>query len=200
MKIFLLFLFSIFLFNSNDSCANELEAKINLCSKIENNIERLECYDNITNSEKSLSSNQLKNWNVRTDTSKLTDETNVYITTSSIDPIKNQFGQRISPTLILRCAENTTNLFVTWEMFLGTDTIEITERIDKEKVKKSTWTISTDHKASFKRQPIDFIKKLEGKQVLLLELTPYGESPRMVEFDITGIEEVITPLKNACNW
>ncbi|HHD81926.1 MAG TPA: hypothetical protein ENK94_01905, partial [Campylobacterales bacterium] len=62
------------------------------------------------------------------------------------------------------------------------------------------WSISTDHEATFPPKSIGFTKDLIKHDKLLVQLTPYGDSPVMTTFDIGGLEEAIKPLRKACNW
>lgn len=180
-----------------------LDVELENCSAIKDDKERLECYDNLApkkNEQTKQESKSYDNWTVTFEKSKIDDSKNVIIFTSSIDDIANKYGKSTKPILVLRCQENENNMYVLWEIFLGTESIPVVERIDKKKAQTSHWGISTDHTASFKRSPIGFIKSLSGAERLLLQLTPYGDNPKTAEFNITGIETIIEPLKNACKW
>lgn len=182
-----------------------LEAGLARCSEIKEGIKRLECFDSLVKSQTITakeSKEETKNqWNIYVDTSKIDDSQKIHISTQSIEPIVGRYSrEQLYPTLWLRCQENRTDLFVVWDMFLGTNSISVTERIDAEKAKNSRWAISTDNKAIFKNNAIAFIKSLFGHDKLLLQLTPYGENTRIVEFSITGLEDIIEPLQKACHW
>ena len=182
-----------------------LEAGLARCSQIEDGIKRLECFDSLVKSEaiaaqesKAETRNQ---WDVYVDTSKIDDSRKIHLSTQAIEPIVGRYSrEQLYPTLWIRCQENRTELFVAWDMFLGTNSISVTERIDAEKAKNSQWSISTDSKAIFHHNAIAFIKSLLGHDKLLLQLTPFGENTRLVEFTITGLEDVIEPLQKACHW
>ena len=74
-------------------------------------------------------------------------------------------------------------------------------RLDKQKSKTRSWSISTDNKAVFVRgSDISFAKELMKHDKLLTQVTPYGESPVMATFDIRGLTEAIKPLRKTCNW
>lgn len=182
-----------------------VEHEIAVCSKIEDGIKRLECFDAIVSS-KGLSANDKKDesnnqWEIITDKSKIDDSESVIIATKSVEPIEGRYKrERIEPIIYIRCQENKTDVFVNFNMFLGTRTINVTERIDSSKAKNENWYLSTDNKAIFKKSPIQFIKSLFGHNKLLLQLTPYNENPRIVEFNISGLEDIIEPLQKACKW
>jgi Type VI secretion system VasI, EvfG, VC_A0118 len=44
------------------------------------------------------------------------------------------------------------------------------------------------------------LKDLMKSESLLVELTPYSESPIMTSFDVRGLTEAIKPLQAACPW
>jgi type VI secretion system protein VasI len=139
-------------------------------------------------------------WVVSESTSPIDDSVTVTMMLDASDTILNPYGQFTRPTLILRCSENKTNAFINWNMFLGTDTIRVLNRIDKQKAKTRSWYISTDNKAIFAPKDIAFIKSLFGHEKLLQQLTPYSESPKTASFKIGGLQEAIKPLRKACRW
>ncbi|WP_425962120.1 type VI secretion system-associated protein TagO [Rhizobium nepotum] len=47
---------------------------------------------------------------------------------------------------------------------------------------------------------IPFIKKLILGKTLILQFTPYNESPKMAEFNIAGLDKAIEPLRAQCGW
>jgi len=188
---------------SNKTNSINLE-NISECAVKKDDLSRLKCYDDFV---KSLG---IKNttptikvhskWIVTKDKSPIDDSDTVVLTLDSSEPIINNYQQLVTPTIILRCSRNTTNAYVTWDMFLGTDTIQVLSRIDKKRATTKTWYISTDYKATFAPKNISFIKSLFGHKKLVLQLTPYGSSTKTTSFDISGIEEQIKPLRKACKW
>ena len=197
MKNFFLFILLALVLATN-AYAADLEKEMKICSKIEDNIERLECYDNIITKKPNIQSSD--NWIIREDVSELTDQKGITFITKAVTPIASQFGQEIYPTLVLRCQDNTTDVYINWSMFLGTETISVTERIDKEKAVKSSWTVSTSYEAIFNNRPIKFIKNLLNKEKLLVQLVPYGEGAKMTEFNIQDLENIIAPMQELCHW
>jgi len=86
-------------------------------------------------------------------------------------------------------------------VFLGTDSIKVLTRLDKKKASKKTWSISTDHKAIFAPGGnVGYIKSLIKHDKLLVQLTPYSANPIMTTFDLRGLKEAVTPLRDACHW
>ncbi|WP_157018348.1 type VI secretion system-associated protein TagO [Mesorhizobium xinjiangense] len=47
---------------------------------------------------------------------------------------------------------------------------------------------------------IPVIKQMLGKSRMIVRMTPYNENPFTATFDITGLENEIAPLRDACQW
>jgi type VI secretion system protein VasI len=39
-----------------------------------------------------------------------------------------------------------------------------------------------------------------GKSTMIVRITPFGENPFTATFNISGLEEAIVPLRQACKW
>ena len=188
-------------------CAAPLEGiehDIAVCSKIEDRIKRLECFDTIV-ATKGLSAYGQKNksnnqWEIIKDKSKIDDSETVIIATKSIEPIEDRYGSKKEPYFAIRCKENKTDVIVAFGMFLDTESMIVTERIDSEEVRVEYWSISNNKESILNQHPIQFIKSLFGHDKLLLQVMPYNENQKIVEFNISGIEDITEPLQKACKW
>lgn len=139
-------------------------------------------------------------WDVNFSRSEMDDTPQVVMRVESLETIEKH-GNLIRPILIIRCAENSTDLFITYKkIFLNTESIQVEYRLDDNKSIKATWGISTDYKATFARKPINLIKSMFNKDRMLIRLTPYGDSPIVAKFNISGLKESIEPLRKACRW
>ena len=190
--------------NTINASEELIKKEIAKCATKNGDASRLICYDDLAKSmgvdkPKVITKNKSK-WVVSESKSPIDDSVTVTMMLDASDTILNSYGQFNRPTLILRCSENKTNAYVNWDMFLGTDRIKVLSRIDKEKAKTRSWSISTDNKATFAPKNIAFIKSLFGHEKLLQQLTPYGSSPKTTSFEIGGLEEAIKPLRKACGW
>ena len=186
--------------------ADASKPEIAKCAAKSSDVERLSCFDTLAMNLGAVSQvtrQEMKGngkWRVGSETSPIDDSKNVYLNLTADKPVPGKYSRETYPTLVARCKENETNLFINFGFFLGSDSTSVTTRLDKEKAKKSTWLISTDHDAIFARSSIAFLKKLLKHDRLLVQLTPYGESPRMTEFDVRGLSSAIKPLREACHW
>ena len=102
--------------------------------------------------------------------------------------------------LFLRCQSNKTELYINWEDYLGSEA-SVTTRVGSGTAETGKWNLSTDSQATFYPDShITFIKQLLETDRFVAQVTPYNESPVTAVFDLTGITEVIKPLRETCGW
>lgn len=176
------------------------------CAKITDPMERLRCYDLLQKKSEtpaaSISVTKGK-WQVRSDISAIDDSRNVVISLVAEKSISGWL-EEATPELMLRCKENTTEVYIITGMSAdveyGTDLHTVTIRFDKEKATKYRFSASTDNKALFAQDPINFIRTLLKHETMLFQFTPFNASPTMTTFDLTGLASVIKELQTACHW
>ena len=185
-------------------CIFLYDQEIAKCSVIEGDLARLECFDGLSNS---LGLNKPKiitpsiegngDWDISIKNNPVDDTKTVFLFLKS-ESGTSKWGKE--PSLMIRCASNTTDLYINWHDYLGSDVYVLT-RIGSEKAETKEWTLSTDKKSSFyPESPIRFIKKMINHNKLLAEVTPYNESPMTTIFKITGLVNAIKPIQETCNW
>ncbi len=174
------------------------------CAANNSDASRLICYDNLAKSlgvsgPKTRIEKGAGSWSVRVDKSPIDDSENVYMRVDSDNEIGSGYRTK-RPSLHIRCAENKTNVFVTWGMYLGLNSTRMLTRFDDKKATTSSWYISTDNKAVFAKSDIPLAKSMMKYSKVLMQITPHSESPVMATFDISGLTEAIKPLRKSCNW
>ena len=182
-------------------------ASVSECHSIESPLDRLTCYDNQTDRtvEETIQNDVGKQFIVNVETSKLKDTTDIRISVLSENAVMDKYAiRRKYKRLLFQCVENTTSWVLVTDNYMS-DRYEnkvIEYRIDNEKSKKKKLNTSTDgrHLGLSGSASISFIKTLFNKTTLVVRYIPYNESRKTVEFNIAGLEEVIKPLRNACNW
>lgn len=178
------------------------------CAAIDDGAERLICYDLIHRVERASVPDTLESeWRVRSETSRIDDSTNVYMTLQSSDTIPGRFSRGSAhATIYVRCLENTTSLYIVMGGHHLADIQgygRVTYRIDDAPAQSKNFSSSTDSQALGLwngGSSIPFIRQLFGASNLLIQITPFSESPITVDFTVKGIEEAIAPLREACNW
>jgi type VI secretion system protein VasI len=194
---------------SSPALADTVPQQLARCSAIENSVTRLQCFDDLARAQgadrPAVEATTAGSWNVRTERSKIDDSANVFVSTESNEEVLSRFGTNQGKAqLMIRCAENKTSLYIVWAgAFIGSDTAQVTYRIDREPAKTARMYISTDHRATglwTGSDSVPFIRALFDKKQLLTRVTPFSESPVTVTFDISGIAEAVKPLAKACKW
>jgi type VI secretion system protein VasI len=145
-------------------------------------------------------------WNVEEERSKIDDSTNVYARLESIEPIHSKLGRPYPMEIMVACRERKTAIFIVFAgHFMSSHAGGgiVTYRIDSRPVQRKEFANSSDHKALglwSGAQSIPFIKELIGASKLLIRATPFSETPVTAEFDISGAEDALSPLRKACGW
>jgi len=187
------------------SAQGETKEEIAKCAANKGSMERLSCFDTLARNlgldapkvEAFVGSGK---WQVQTEQSPIDDSKNVYLVLTANNSIPGRYGKNPTPTLQFRCKEKKTEGYINFDTYLGTDSTDVTTRLDKDKAQTKSWGISTDHNAAFIPQAVPFIKSLLKKETLLVQVTPYGENTAMTSFDIRGLAESVKPLSEACSW
>jgi type VI secretion system protein VasI len=184
-------------------------AQQSTCGTVEDSIERLACYDKESGrTPKIETTNDPKSdWVVRTQVSKLTDQKGVYLSLESKDRVSCRFNQGSKAMLMIRCHENTTSIYLSSECHMTSseynDYGDVTYRVDDKPSVKAKFEESTDNKslgAWEGGKAIPIIKRLMSGSNLVMQFTPYNESPKITEFNIAGLDQVIGPLREQCKW
>ena len=137
------------------------------------------------------------NWRISTDVSPLDDSKSVFCFLDADESVQVGYDT-IKPTLIIRYKEGELDGYISYDTYLGTDTISVTFRFGKESAEQATWGISTDREAAFIRGDIGhFVNRLERVDSLIVRLTPYGESPVTISFSPQGVDEIKKAIREA---
>ncbi|WP_298958430.1 type VI secretion system-associated protein TagO [uncultured Roseibium sp.] len=185
--------------------ADDLET----CAQIPTDKYRLACYDRVMGHTPTKKSEKTdiawrNSWIRSIDKSEFNDTTNVFLRARSKQKYESRFKSNYI-TLIIACRENKTNLWFNFGGLFMSDLnhSKIEYRIDKQKPASRRFRESNNHEALglwSGASAIPFIKSLFGSETLLIRATPHIESAVTGHFQISGLEEAIKPLREACNW
>ncbi len=195
---------SLALATASPTFADVSEKEVMRCAALDNSVERLSCFDTLAESNglttktvPTPSANKGK-WSTSITTDPMTDKS-IYIARLDASSGTGRLGEGID--LIVRCAQNKTELYINWKSFLGTDSARVTHRIGKSKAETHTWDVSTDHTSSFyPGSPVAALKEMIKTTSFVANVTPYSESPVTATFDVSGAEAAFADIRKGCRW
>lgn len=191
---------------------NNLEKSVAACAVISGDLDRLDCFDTLAathdlDGPKPVSApiEGTGKWNVRT-TSNPIDDSKTVIVSLTADSGTSKWGSRIS--FIARCQSNKTEAYVIWHDYLGDDSSDVysnwkyvTVRLGDQKAQRQRWGVSTDSQATFAPNWAGtLLKQIALVDKMVIQTTPYGESPVTAIFDTRGFESAVQPLAETCSW
>lgn len=88
----------------------------------------------------------LSSWNVHETRNPLDDSPTVVLT---LDAVRGSSRLGRSPSLILRCRSNKTDVYINWNDYLGSDETDVVTRIGRSPAQTHRWSLSTDNNATF---------------------------------------------------
>ena len=135
-------------------------------------------------------------WNVKSETNPINDSQTVVISMDA-DSGESRWGNKV--TFIARCKNNSTDAYISWASYLGSDT-RLTTRVGADEAHTYSVSTSTDNEATFIPTPVAFLKMMAKSNKLVAQVTPYSESPITAIFDTTGLENALVPLRETCGW
>lgn len=174
------------------------------CARISDPDSRLSCFDAPFVTE--VPAVPTGEWTVRDTRSALDDSRTVILSVRSQHPLPGRFGRAERASLIIRCEENTTALYIVWGGHFMSDIQgggRVDYRIDTRPAGHVSMRVSTDNMALGLwngRASIPFVRRLLDGEQLYVRSTPFSESRVAARFAIARLAEAIRPLRAACNW
>ncbi len=181
------------------------------CRAKDKDAERLACYDELARAVAegvalpTLSDSGTGQWVVHQEISPIDDSRNVFMALEAenmVDVSGLGLLGLTRPTLIVRCREGETNVYINydWSLELFEDYITVLTRFDKQPAQKNRWGLSTDDEAIFAPGNVFWERKIAESQKLFVRITPTGKSPVDATFNLKGAAEAMRPLREACGW
>lgn len=179
------------------------------CVTIIDNAQRLACFDRAFGTSPDIvSPPQVAEWVMKTETSRLVDQVDVYLTTDSRDVAPIDYGEPQRGRFQIRCRANvTTATFWIGGNYLSDYGVygEVIYRIDNRAAQTMRGEVTADgeHIGLLSgATAIPFVKALFGAENLLISVRPVNQNdtPVELEFTIAGLEEAVAELRRACSW
>lgn len=178
------------------------------CLSLKTDLDRLACYDKEAGRTPKVTEVPTNGpWQVHSEKSALNDRTEVFMSVYSDASVDCGWNKNAPILLQLRCMDGKTALIINTDCHMTSsqydDYGDVTYRLDDNKAKMITMDESTDNRSLGLWSgggSIPVIKQMFGRSKMLVKMTPFGESPFTATFPITGLEEAVKPLRQACGW
>lgn len=122
----------------------------------------------------------------------------------SANTIKDEYATKdVTPRLAFRCAPGNQEISVRidWQRFVSSFNTEVGFKIDGGKTLWQKWGVDQSNKITASKSSADsrsLIERLAGGSELLVEVSPYSESPVTVRFDLAGFSQALDTLRAEC--
>ncbi|RED11066.1 type VI secretion system-associated protein TagO [Pontivivens insulae] len=177
-----------------------LRGAVQTCLGIESRLDRLECYDAI--SPRFAIAPAQSAWRMEIEPGS---PNNITI---SLEAVRGRAAFDRPILLIARCRNDTTEMFIHWNQFLGQDggTLpdlwkEVEIKLDDGPAERGEWPLSDIQEATFTPEwGGRLLRRLSESDRLIARITPYDGEPLEAEFALTGLETAARPIAAACGW
>ena len=100
--------------------------------------------------------------------------------------------------MIIRCQSNELEIFFNWLEYLGSGNQQVIFRFPPNDAITARWRISTDNTSTFVNSPSAFARSILISPRLVVQTTPFGESPVTAVFDLTEAEDHVDDVLETC--
>ncbi len=187
----------------------DVNTKLKICDAIKTRPSRDKCFyalqDQLSDAAPNTLANTVLKWRGNKESSRVDGRSNAVISLDADASIFGRPAKTNTASLILRCEERNTAVYVVTGMFpqnykYGPDGGVVTIRFDKEKSIRHHVLPSTDENAIRLEKGVWLIKKMIQHNTMFLTFSPFNSSPAMATFDLRGLAEAVKPLKDTCKW
>lgn len=143
------------------------------------------------------------NWTISLGRSSFDDSPTVQLELRANTAIVGWPGRKETPTLVARCLEHKTELFVHTGLVPSVeyglhDLAAVRLRLDSDPATIALASKSTDGRALFLSQPAGMIQVLATHRRMILGFTPFNSPAVETDFDLDGLAEAAKTLRAAC--
>lgn len=137
-------------------------------------------------------------WDITIDEDPITDE-KIVVTTLKSNDFKPTYKGLTA--LLIRCDNRKVEIFVSFDDYLGSNSIAVISRVDKDKPVTKKWSLSTNKQSAFyPSNDKQLLRRLFSAEQFVVRATPYNESPKTLIFDVKGIYNALEPYQQTCGW
>jgi hypothetical protein len=143
-------------------------------------------------------------WQISTSISEFDNSTTIALSLEAEDFIEGWLTTTM-PTLVLRCKERDIAVYVKVGMQSNVeyglnDAATVRIRFDQNQAFEAVANESTDGDALFFQDPHAMIIAMLKSNEMVFGFTPFNADPAVTTFDLSGLANVIDPLKQSCYW
>ncbi len=195
---------------SSTASAETFSEAITNCRKINNKERRYQCYDQ-AEAQAGNVNREVAKFNYRTTSDPITGQTLHTLTIRS----DRGLNGRGDPIILEMTCDSTKpgdyNLTLRWEDFLESSNPNVTTRLGQTPSVTERWATNRSRESSLFTGSSDGYSKAEfietlvsqvgdGNASVVFRTTPYNDAPITAVFDFTGFLEVVTPMRESCQF
>ena len=142
-----------------------------------------------------------RGWQTRAERSPAGESSNIEISLVGTGNIEGWPDKILAPALVARCKDSLTEVYVEIGWSTAGDSTKVTVHLDRDPPETSQWKNSADRKTLFyEKDAIEFLRSLAQHQVMRVEFKTAESYPTQAQFTLTGLDEALAPLQQACLW
>jgi Type VI secretion system VasI, EvfG, VC_A0118 len=181
------------------AAAAQAQDALKLCQKIQEDAERLKCYDGVAASPSNAPVREPQSkpgaegtWEIRDEKSPLDDSPLVSASLTSAD------GKAY---LLMRCKDRKTEVGVNKFGFIKCGAgVRVIYRIDQGQAVETPWNSHPSCYLALSPSPIPFIRSLTDQGKVYFRMWDHHDAPHDALFNVGKISELRSRLAEACNW
>jgi hypothetical protein len=111
---------------------------------------------------------------------------------------------RVRPVLEVRCLAGTTDVYVTTHWAASMEDVPDVHTVqvgfDEGPDVAEQWLDAEDRRALFAPNGVDLARRIAGARRMRFGFTPFNAAPVVVDFDVSGFDQLVGRIAKACRW
>lgn len=144
-------------------------------------------------------------WTVDSSSSAMDDSRTILLRLAADSAIQAWPSKSITPTLLIRCKERSTDVYFSNETRAATvpddlESGEIRLRFDDGPARRELWGESTSGDALFAPNALRVARQIAKAKRLVYQFTPFNSSPATTTFTLIGADTLVPKVAALCGW
>ena len=191
----------------------KLHKQLKECAGNSDRIIRTQCYDNIAEELGFLAATRNEEegkvlatygfWEATTRKNELGEDI-YYLKIKPNNPIYTSSGAKRYPEFVIQCKTKSTDVYLDWKgsivprFGVPIKNLYVAYRFDADDKKAVDWEVSLDKEAIFSKTPIEFVREMNNKKIMVIEITPGNDSFKTLAFTLSGLDNGLKLLAELC--